>query len=68
MEPKPWYASKTMWANIIAGVATVGTLFWPSLKDVLTPETQVAVVGGVMAVVNIVLRATTKAPIGGQQG
>ena len=58
---KKWYASKTLWANIIAGIATVATAFGLDLG--LDADTQVAVVGGVMAVINIVLRVITKGPV-----
>ena len=55
---KPFYASKTLWANLIAGVAAVSTAFGFDLG--LSPEAQTAIVGGVMAVVNVVLRLVTK--------
>ena len=58
---KRWFQSKTLIANIIAGIATVSTAFGLDLG--LDAETQVAVVGGVMAVVNIVLRIVTKGPV-----
>jgi len=60
---KPWYASKTLWVNAVAGLAAVtGAL---GLDLGLDPDTQVALVGGILAVVNIVLRLVTKAPVGG---
>ena len=62
MEKKPFWASKTMWVNLVALVATVSTAFGLDLG--LTPENQVAVVGAVIAVLNIALRFVTKAPIG----
>lgn len=58
---KRWFQSKTLWANILAGIATVSTAFGLDLG--LDEETQIAVVGGVMAVVNIVLRVVTKGPV-----
>lgn len=61
MESKKWYASRTLWANVIAGGAAVGTAFGLELN--LDAETQTAIVGGIMAVVNIVLRFMTKAPV-----
>lgn len=57
METKPFWASKTLWVNAIAMVAAVSGAFGVDLG--LDPETQTAIVGGVMAVVNIVLRLTT---------
>lgn len=62
MESKHWLTSKTLWVNIIAGVAAVSTAFGLDLG--LTPETQTAIVGGIMAVANIVLRLVTKQPVG----
>lgn len=54
---KKWYLSKTLWVNIIGGLASASTAFGFDLG--LTPENQVAVVGGVMAIINIVLRIVT---------
>ena len=61
MNSKPWYLSKTMWANLIGGAVTIGGAFGLDLG--LTPETQAQLVAGIMAVVNIVLRFVTKRPI-----
>lgn len=61
MDSKPFYASRTLWLNVIAGIAAVSTAFGLNLG--LDPDTQVAIVGGVMAVVNIILRLVTKAPV-----
>lgn len=61
MESKKWYASKTLWVNTVAGVAAVSGAFGIDLG--LDPETQTALVAGVMAVVNIVLRFTTKTAV-----
>ncbi len=64
MEPKkPFYASKTLWVNLIAVVAAVTGAFGMDLG--LDPESQAGIVGAIMAVVNIVLRFTTKSAIGG---
>lgn len=59
-ESKPWWASKTLWANLIALAAAVGGTFGLGIID---EETSAALVGGVMAVVNIVLRIVTKGPV-----
>ena len=59
---KPWYASKTMWANLIGGGVTIASVFGLDLG--LTPETQAQLVAGIMVVVNLVLRLVTKRPIG----
>jgi hypothetical protein len=58
---KPFYASKTLWTNIVMLVATVSTAFGVDLG--LNPEAQIAIVGTVMSVVNIILRFVTKTPI-----
>lgn len=61
MDSKPWYMSKTMWANIIALVVAVLGGFGIDIG--LTPETQVSIVAGIMAVLNVVLRLTTKSGV-----
>ena len=60
-EAKSVFASKTMWANLLALFGSIGTAFGLDLG--LDEETQIAIVGGVMAVVNMVLRLTTKSPV-----
>jgi hypothetical protein len=64
MEPetKPFWQSKTLWVNVIAGVATVAGVFKLDLG--LTPEVQAELATGILAVVNIVLRFTTKTAVG----
>lgn len=61
-DTKPWYASKTLWANLIAGGVTVAGVFGIDLG--LDGETQAQLVAGVMVVVNIVLRLVTSKGIG----
>jgi hypothetical protein len=51
-----WYTSKTLWVNALAVIALVAQSQW---GYVLTPESQVAILG----VVNLVLRAVTKTEI-----
>jgi len=58
---KPFWASKTLWANVIAFSAVLATTFGLDLG--LDAETQLALVGGIMAVVNVVLRLVTVEPI-----
>lgn len=53
---KPWYTSKTLWLNLIA--VTV-LLLQTRFGFVIEPEAQ----AGLLAVINIVLRAVTKAPL-----
>ena len=54
---KPFWASKTLWVNSVALIGAVTGAFGMDLG--LTPELQASVVGGIMGVVNIVLRLTT---------
>ena len=61
MNAKYYLTSRTLWANVIAGAVSVGTAFGLDLG--LDAEAQTAIVGGIMAVVNIVLRIITKDPI-----
>ncbi len=58
---KPFWASKTLWVNVFALVASVTGAF--GLDIGLTPEAQTSIVGGVMAIVNIILRLVTKAGV-----
>lgn len=58
---KPWYLSKTLWVNIVAGIAAVTGAFGMDLG--LDAETQTAIVGGVMAVANVALRLVTKTAV-----
>lgn len=59
---KPWYQSKTIWFNVLAGaVAVAGVLgFGQFQPDKATVET----IGMLVAVVNIILRYVTKEPVG----
>ena len=61
MESKPFWASKTLWANVVGGGVAVATAFGLDLQ--LDAEAQTAIVGGIMAVVNVALRLVTKAPV-----
>lgn len=60
-ETKPFWQSRTLWVNVIAGVATVAGVFKLDLG--LTPEVQAELATGILAVVNIVLRFTTKTAV-----
>ena len=60
-DTKPWWTSKTLWTNAVMLVITVSTAFGIDLG--LDPEAQVAIIGGVMAVVNIILRIVTKTAV-----
>lgn len=61
MKPKPIYASKTFWVNIVALVASVGTAFGLDLG--LDAETQMTIALGILAGVNVFLRAVTTKPV-----
>lgn len=60
METKRWFASKTIWAQVIGFAAMLVAGFGVEWFD---PELQTATAGGFWALVNIILRAVTKAPI-----
>ncbi len=60
-DTKPFWASKTIWVNLIMVVATVSTAF--GMDFGLDAETQVAMVGAVMGVVNLILRFMTKTAV-----
>jgi hypothetical protein len=61
METTKWFASKTLWVNVVALVATLAGAFKLDLG--LTPEVQATVVTTILALVNIVLRFVTTTPI-----
>lgn len=58
MQTKAIWQSKTIWVNLTAAVVAVATACGVDLG--ITQETQATIVGGIMAVVNVVLRLTTK--------
>ena len=59
MESKPFWASKTIWANVIAVVAVLAG----SAGFEITADLQASIVATVMGITNIVLRFITKTPI-----
>lgn len=65
-DSKIWWASKTLWANIIGGAVAVGTAFGLDLG--LDVEAQTAIVGGIMTVINVILRFMTTAPVSVTRG
>lgn len=66
MEAKYPWTSKTLWVNLIAFIAAASGAFGIDLG--LTPEAQTALVGGIMALVNILLRLVTRSPVALSKG
>lgn len=70
MNSKPWWASKTVWANVLMIASlTAATLGFPPCGPELPEgaqciplgtEEQAAIVGGIMGAVNLVLRVWTR--------
>lgn len=60
MDTKIWWASKTLWTNIVMIVASILGVFAVDLGFDLSPEGQVQIVVVVMSLVNIALRFWTK--------
>ena len=61
METKTWWSSKTIWVNVLAGVAAIAAGFGLDLG--LTAEVQSQVVVGVLAAVNVALRVVTSSAL-----
>ena len=61
METTKWFASKTLWVNLVATTAALAGVFKLDLG--LTPEVQATVVTTILALVNIGLRFVTTTPI-----
>lgn len=59
MNGKSVFASKTMWVNAIAFLASIATVFGVDIA----PDMQAELVMGIMAAVNIFLRFVTKEPV-----
>lgn len=55
MEAKPWWQSKTVWANVTAFIAGIGIYLQ-------TKDTNALIVPG-LALLNIALRVISKQPI-----
>ena len=53
---KDWWKSKSIWTQIVGMVAMAFSLFG---LEVIDPETQAAIVGGIWGVVGIVMRFLT---------
>ena len=61
MDTTKFYASRTLWINVVATVATLAGVFKIDLG--LTPEVQATVVTTILALANIALRLVTKTAI-----
>lgn len=64
--PKRWYKSRTVIANVLAGLMAGASLLaaeLPDFKAQLSPRVYLGLAAG-LAVLNVWLRMTTVAPIG----
>lgn len=61
VETKPWYLSKTVLVNIIAGLAMILSHFVPGAATFLNENFGIA--GAGWAILNVVLRVLTKKEI-----
>ncbi len=61
MKTKAWWSSKTIWVNVMAGVAAIAAGFGLDLG--LTAEVQSQVVVGVLSAVNVALRVVTSSAL-----
>jgi len=60
VQQKGWYASKTVWFNIISFLAAIA-----AMKGLnVSPEDVATIAGGISTAGNIILRAATSVPIG----
>ena len=62
-ETKPFWASKTLWVNVVGLSTSVALAFGLDLG--LDDEMKASIVGGIMSFVNIILRLMTKAAVTG---
>lgn len=60
VQQKGWYASKTVWFNILSFVAAIAALKGLNLNA----DDIVAIAGGVSTIGNIILRLTSETPVG----
>lgn len=61
MKAKPFWASRTLWVNLLALAAALAGIF--EIDVGLTPAMQTAMVTSIMAIVNMILRAVTKSAV-----
>jgi hypothetical protein len=60
-DQKAWWSSKTIWASVVGGAALLAGAFGVHVLD--DPAAQAEIVGVAMAIVGVVLRFKTSAPI-----
>lgn len=58
-DPKPFWASRTLWANALAIAGVIGARFGLELTEALQAEVLVVIMGAV----NIALRFVTDTPV-----
>lgn len=58
MDTKKWYASKTLWVNILA---VAGIIAQGQFGYVISPQVQAGILGGI----NLILRLVTKTGLEG---
>lgn len=63
VDRKPWYASKTIWVNVVAFAGSLGVMSGYDFG--LTVDVQAEIVAAIMGGVNIVLRLLTARGIRG---
>jgi hypothetical protein len=63
MDSKPFYASKTMWGNLIAGGLAFLASHSPWVRANLTPEAQIQATALAFAGINLILRLATKSAV-----
>ena len=59
-ENKPVWASKTLWANGVAGLSMLAAAGGVSIMD---PTEQNQLIAGIMVILNIILRFVTKSGV-----
>lgn len=64
--PKPWFKSKTLWANTILAATTALTANLTLLEPLMGPAFYVAMIC-LIASINVFLRLLTTSPIAGAE-
>lgn len=66
MQTKKWYQSKTIWLNIVAVIVAITGYLTPALLTSIgfsNPTKFLTIVGTIVAIANVILRAGTIQPI-----